>query len=167
MSVETSSVNNGLVKKTQVVQVSKTLPVWQSSESSYGDAEKESPVARNNSDINIGLLDFMNVEEFIKMLKIQTGENYGTLWNASSQLAMQLKASKSLLSVNSYMTMGKTKIEILEKLIESTKFTLGADQVYIFEYSAGSNSLIVSHSNIPLTLQQEIPLSNGTVEGMV
>ncbi len=158
---ETVSLDRKPNKKTQVVPVTKASG-WQSS----GDADaNDKGVVTPSTGFDIGMLDFMSVEDFTKMMKTQTKDNYGSLWGASSQMAAQLKASKSLLTMNSYMTMGKTKNEILEKLTESMKFTLGADHVYIFEYAATCNSLVLTHSDNIVALQQKIPVSDGSVEG--
>ena len=114
---------------------------------------------------NVNLLDFMNADEFVQIMRNKTEGNYNALWDASKSLAQQLKTSKSLLTVNSYMCMGKTKNEILEKLVDSLKFALNADHVYILEYVAHSNVLIVTHSDNIKSINQRIPVSDGGIEG--
>jgi len=162
------SVDRKATKKTQVVPVKPAgFSSWQSSESTIYDGENEAAVSRKMDGFNVGLLDFMSVPEFVQLMKTSTNCNYDALYGASSELALQLKASKSLLTLNSYMTMGKTKSEILEKLIESMRFTLAADHVYVYDFTSSDNSMVISHSdNIP-ALGKSVLLSQDSLESQV
>ena len=156
------------MKKVHIVPAKNST--WQSSvsvEAIANDNNDVDKMADSQKKFNVGLLDFMNADEFVQLMRNKTDGNYNALWDASKSLAQQLKTSKSLLTVNSYMCMGKTKNEILEKLVESLKFALTADHVYILEHLTHSNVLVVTHSDNIKAINQRIPVSDGGIEGNV
>ena len=146
-------------KKVQVVAVSTKNKSWHSIN---GEEEGSSPREEYAGEaFNVNLLDYMTGDEFIHLMKMKTENNYNALWKASKSLAMQLKASKAILTLNSYMSMGKSKAEVFDKLVESMKFTLLANYVYIYEHNRENNTLQVTHSNNIAALNQGIPISKG------
>ena len=153
-------------KKTHIISVNSENAAWQSSTQELSD-DVNDPIVNDAEKFNTGLLDYMNVDEFVHLMKNKTENNYDALWDASKALANQLKASKSLLSLNGYMCMGRTKNEIMEKLIDSMKFTLKADHVYVYEYLNHDNVLVVTHSDVVGSIHQKIPVcaTDGGIEG--
>ena len=129
---------------------------------------------QDNEIFDVNLLDYMNIDEFLILMKNKTDNNYDNLWVASRRLAMQVKASKAVLSLSSQLCAGKSQLEVLEKLVESMKFSLNADHVSILQYidnnneaSNGNSSggyLQVTHSDMVGIANHEIPSDKG-IEG--
>ena len=73
---------------------------------------------------DVNVLDYMNVEEFNDFMWNKTNNNYDLLWRMTKSLSLQVKASKALLSFSSKLCAGKRNIEVLDKFVESMKFSL-------------------------------------------
>ena len=149
-------------KKAQIVPVN-----YSPSDSSWLNvADNEKVPTGEGQGFDVNLLDYMGVEEFVNLMRNKTENDYDSLWSASRSLAMQVKTSKALLSLGSQLCAGKTKTEVLDKLIESMKFSLKADHVFIMEYVAAENSLRVTHSDCISANNHLIPRNIG-IEGEV
>jgi hypothetical protein len=149
-------------KRMQVIPVSPHNSSWMSLADEVEAPERcGSPTTEA---VNVNLIDYMTAEEFVQLMKMKTDNNYGSLWKASKALALQLKASKSILALNSYLVLGKSKNEVLDKLIGSMKYAINADHVYILEFSPECNNLQVSNSDNVSAIHQQIAINEG-VEG--
>jgi hypothetical protein len=150
-------------KKVQAIPVNSMNSAWQN----FVDEAESSPRGGSTASdsFNVNMLDYMTADDFVQLMKVKTDNNYNALWRASKILAMQLKASKSVLSLNSLMSTGKNKMDVIDKLCESVKYALKADFVYIFDIPGGEeNCLRVLHSNNVASINQRILISAG-IEG--
>lgn len=114
--------------------------------------------------VDVSMLDFMGIEEFLHILKSRTEHNSKELWKETCTLAVQLKASRELLSIGSNIFSNKSSNKILDRLVESTHIILGAERVYIMEMVPGSNELEVTHSRDDAVIGMRLPISDG-IEG--
>eukprot|EP01038_Epipyxis_sp_PR26KG_P011345 gene11345-15210_t len=125
------------------------------------DNNSESP-----STVDVSLLDLMGLEEFLSLLKNKTESNSKELWKASCSLAMQLKASRELLSISSTLFSQKSTKKILSRLVDATYTILNAERVHLMEIDKNSRELIVTHTHEENTIGYRIPVNKG-IEGDV
>ncbi len=157
-----------LGNKIPIITINSENISWQSpvdsgetsrSMSSTGDSH-----INDNGDAH--LLDFMTDEEFLQLIKNKTDNNYNALWKVSKSLTVQLQALKTILSANAYVHAGKRdRIDILDKIVDSMKYTLRADFIYVYEHSTDQNTLRVTHSNTISSINQHV-MVHETIEGI-
>jgi hypothetical protein len=118
----------------------------------------------NESAVDISLLDVMGIEEYLTLLKTKTDNNSKELWKASCTLAVQLKASRELLSIGSNLFSNKSNRKILDRLVESTYVILGAERVYLLEIDSTGRDLVVTHSKEEYSIGHRFAANRG-IEG--
>jgi hypothetical protein len=103
--------------------------------------------------VDVSLLDFMSIEEFLAILKAKTSDNNQALWKASCSLAYQLKGSRALLSLGSFLSSNEGSRNLFDRLIDTAQFVLNSDQIYLFELDPDdSDMFILSHTHTEATL---------------
>ena len=116
--------------------------------------------------IDIALLDVMGIEEWLFLLKGKTESNSKELWKETCLLALQLKASRELLSIGSNLFSNRAGGRVLDRLVEATRVILGAERVYLLEIDSTGKKLVVTHTHENLPKEnREIPISMG-IEGL-
>lgn len=115
--------------------------------------------------IDISLLDVMGIEEWLFLLKGKTENNSKELWKETCLLALQLKASRELLSIGSNLFSNRAGGRVLDRLVEATRVILGAERVYLMEIDPTGKKLVVTHTHENLPKEnREIPIGMG-IEG--
>lgn len=118
----------------------------------------------NESSVDASLLDVMGIEDYLSLLKNKTENNPKELWRETSLLAMQLKASRELLTIGSSLFSNSASRKILDRLIESSHVILNAERVYLLEIDPSGTELVVTYSRDQQAVGLRIPLSIG-IEG--
>ncbi len=118
----------------------------------------------NESLIDISLLDVMGIEEWLFLLKGKTENNSRELWKETCILALQLKASRELLSIGSNLFSNKSTRKMLDRLLDSTYVILGAERVYLLEIDQTGTDLVVTHTREENSVGLRIPVTQG-IEG--
>ncbi len=108
----------------------------------------------------------MGIEEWLFLLKGKTENNYKEVWKETCILALQLKASRDLLSIGSNLFSNKSNRKILDRLIDSTYVILGAERVYLLEIDQSGKDLVVTHTREDHSLGLRIPITQG-IEGKI
>jgi hypothetical protein len=107
--------------------------------------------------VDVSLLDFMSIEEFLAILKAKTSDNNQALWKASCALAYQLKGSRALLSLGSFLSSNEGARNVFERLLDTAQFVLNSDQIYLFELDPDDNSsFILSHTHTEAVLGMKL-----------
>lgn len=116
----------------------------------------------SDSLIDISLLDVMGIEEWLSLLKGKTESNSKELWKETCLLALQLKASRELLSIGSNLFSNRAGGRVLDRLVDATRVILGAERVYLLEIDPTGKKLVVTHTHENLPKEnREIPLGMG------
>lgn len=122
-------------------------------------------VTPNESSVDASLLDVMGLDEYLSLLKNKTENKPAELWKETSQLAMQLKASRELLAIGSSLYSNSASRKILDRLIESIHVILNAERVYLLEIDPSGTELVVTYSKDQEAVGLRISLNIG-IEGM-
>jgi hypothetical protein len=110
--------------------------------------------------VDISLLDFMGIEEFLSILKSKTENNNQALWKASCALASQLKGSRALLSLGSYLSSNEgAGTNILDRLVDTAFFILNAENICLLQLHTDGADLVVTHSRLESVLGVRIATS--------
>lgn len=128
--------------------------------------KKVMPVARPtetkansiNSDLtgDVSHLDFMGIEDFISITKEKIGCNDTQMWNAACDLAGQLKESRALLSLASYLSSNDGLMSIIDRLIDTAYLILNAENIYLLQIDP-NGELVVTHSRIEEAVGSKFP----------
>jgi GAF domain-containing protein len=102
---------------------------------------------KSENGVDISLLDFMGIEEFLSILKAKTENNNQALWKASCALAGQLKGSRALLSLGSYLSSNEGASHVLDRLTDTAFFILNAEHIFLFQLDGDGSNLVVTHSH--------------------
>ena len=114
----------------------------------------------NNIPVDISLLDFMGIEEFLAILKSKTANNNQALWTASCTLACQLKGSRALLSLGLYLSSNDGTMNVLDRLIDTAYFTLNAEHVFLLQLDKSDGRLVVTHTHADTAIGLRLNLSD-------
>lgn len=152
------------------------LPSFQGPNIKNGKKIKGLPVTlprieTNDSQLDMSLLDVMGIDDFLSLLKNKTDNSSKELWKETCALALQLKASRELLSIGSNLCSNKTNKSILDRLVESSYVILNADRVYLMELDSCGKNLVVTHSReknaIGLKISKDIGVEGDVVSRKV
>jgi hypothetical protein len=89
------------------------------------------------SDIDFSLLDYKSVDDFLYYTKSKS-----EFQDLSKHLAKQLKASRSLLSLSRFLTVGSSPREVINKIVESASAIIDAERVIFMEFDQDSGDLV-------------------------
>lgn len=117
----------------------------------------------DEASVDINILDY-DVEAFLSRLKKSSDGNSSHLWKDLVKVVYQLKASRELLSIGSHLFSNKTKVNFVDRLIESTHIILNAERVYVFEIDPTGRSLVLTHTKDKNVIGSKIPIEIG-IEG--
>lgn len=92
---------------------------------------------RAASDIDFSLLDYKSVDDFLYYT-----ESKSEFQDLSKHLAKQLKASRSLLSLSRFLTVGSSPREVINKIVESASAIVDAERVIFLEFDQESGDLV-------------------------
>ena len=101
----------------------------------------------NVKSVDISHLDFMGIEEFLSILKERTEGDDKSMRNASLGLAAQLKESRTLLSMASYLSSNDGVMNILDRLMDTAYFILNAENVYLLQLDSSSTDFVITHTH--------------------
>lgn len=121
-------------------------------------------IGSTESVLDIALLDVMDVEDYLSLVKNKTDSNWKDLWKETCLLVNQLKASRELLSIGSNLIGNKPTRKILDRLVEVTHIMLNAERVAVLELDPSGQDLVVTHSRDEKLIGMRVPSSNG-IEG--
>ena len=97
--------------------------------------------------VDCSQFDFMGIEEFLSISMEKSDKSDTVLWSASCVLRSQLKSSRALLSLRSYLSSYDQTISPLDRLIDTAHFILSAESIYILQLDANGIDLVVTHSH--------------------
>jgi GAF domain-containing protein len=123
-------------------------------------------IGATESVVEVSLLDVMDVEDFLQLVKSKTDSNWKELWKETCLVVNQLKAARELLSIGSNLIGNKPTRKILDRLVEVTHIMLNAERVVILELDPTGSELIVTHSREERLIGLRIPSTSG-IEGDV
>jgi GAF domain-containing protein len=123
-------------------------------------------IGATESVVEVSLLDVMDVEDFLQLVKSKTDSNWKELWKETCLVVNQLKAARELLSIGSNLIGSKPSRKILDRLVEVTHIMLNAERVVIMELDPTGSELIVTHSREERLIGLRIPSTLG-IEGDV
>lgn len=113
---------------------------------------------RNEAPVNISCLDFMGIEEFLTAIEQKSDCNNKLVRNASCDLASQLKESRALLSLASYLSSNYCASNILDRLMDTAYFILNAENVYLLQLDPTSSELVITHTRVEDAVGTKIPV---------
>lgn len=116
--------------------------------------------------VEVSLLDVMDVEDFLHLVKSKTDSNWKELWKETCLVVNQLKAARELLSIGSSLIGNKPSRKILDRLVEVSHIMLNAERVVIMEFDPAGTELVVTHSREERLIGLRIPSTSG-IEGDV
>ena len=131
--------------------------------------QKISPISSSQSGmktksdvVDLSLLDLMGFEEFLVMLKNRTENNNPALWRVSCALASQLKGSRELLSLGSYMSSNNKNVsKAFDRLIDTAYFLLNAEHVYLLQIDHEQmDHFVITHSRSTAVIGMKINISS-------
>lgn len=114
--------------------------------------------------VEVSLLDVMDVEDFLHLVKTKTDSNWKELWKETCLVVNQLKAARELLSIGSSLIGNKPTRKILDRLVEVSHIMLNAERVVVMELDPSGNELVVTHSREERLIGLRIPSQSG-IEG--
>lgn len=123
-------------------------------------------IESNETVVDAALLDVMGIDDFLSLLKSKTENNPRELWKETSTLALQLKASRELLSIGSSLYSSKVNRAILDRLIDSSHVILNAERVYLLEIDPTGTNLVVTYSKEERAIGRKFSLKEG-IEGTI
>lgn len=97
--------------------------------------------------VDFSRFDFMGIEEFLATLMEKSEKNDAALWRASCVLSTQLKNSRALLSLRSYLSSFDQTVSALDRLMDTAYFILNAENVYILLLDTNGTDLVVTHTH--------------------
>ena len=104
--------------------------------------------------------DFIGIEEFLSILMEKSDKSDTLLWSASCVLSSQLKSSRALLSLRSYLSSYDQTITPLDRLIDTAYFILSAENVYILQLDSNGTDLVVTHTHTDGAIGLRAPVSD-------
>jgi len=115
-----------------------------------------------NDVVDLSLLDMMGFEEFLVMLKNRTENNNPALWRVSCALAGQLKGSRELLSLGSYLSSNNNNLtKVFDRLIDTAYFLLNAEHVYLLQIDHEQmDHFVITHSRSTAAIGMKINISS-------
>ena len=115
-----------------------------------------------NDVVDLSLLDMMGLEEFLVMLKNRTENNNPALWRVSCALAGQLKGSRELLSLGSYLSSNNNNVtKVFDRLIDTAYFLLNAEHVYLLQMDHEQmDHFVITHSRSTAVIGMKINISS-------
>jgi hypothetical protein len=116
--------------------------------------------------VEVSLLDVMDVDDFLHLVKTKTDSNWKELWKETCLVVNQLKAARELLSIGSSLIGSKPSRKILDRLVEVSHIMLNAERVVIMEIDPTGSELVVTHSREERLIGLRIPSSSG-IEGKI
>lgn len=116
------------------------------------------------SNIDMSMLDVMNEQDFLSLLKGKTDGNWKELWKETCLIVQQLKASRELLSIGSGLIGAKSNRKILDRLVSVTRTLLEAERIAILEYEPATSELVVTHAHDESIYNIRLPINSG-IEG--
>lgn len=96
-----------------------------------------SPKLPRQPDLDFSLLDYKSVDDFLYLTKSKT-----EFQDLSKHLAKQLKASRSLLSMSRYLTVGNSPRDIIHKIIDTASAIIDAERVLFLEFDSEAGELV-------------------------
>ena len=90
-------------------------------------------------------LDFIGIEEFLVTLR---ESNDKVVQDATNNLLGQLKESRALLSLASYLSTNGGVLNVLERLMDTAYFILNAENVYLFRADSRNSDFIITNSHM-------------------
>ena len=118
--------------------IQKVLPVALST-----DAQSE--IVNTGQSVRSGHLDFIGIEEFLVTLR---ESNDKLIQDATNNLFGQLKESRALLSLASYLSSNGGVLNVLERLMDTAYFILNAENVYLLRADSKSTDFVISNSHL-------------------
>ena len=115
--------------------------------------------------VDFSRFDFMGIEEFLSTLMERTENTDPVLWRASCVLAAQLKGSRALLSLRSYLSSFDGTISDLDRLISTAYFIMNAENLYLLQLDPSGADFVVTHSRADTAIGIKISMddmSSGT-----
>jgi hypothetical protein len=107
------------------------------------------------SDIDFSLLDYKSVDDFLYYTKSKS-----EFQDLSKHLAKQLKASRSLLSLSKFLTVGSSPREIINKIVDSASAIIDAERVVFMEFDQDTGDLVylksLDNADSPLRVRDGI-----------
>jgi hypothetical protein len=102
------------------------------------------PLSNSNSthrgkslDPDFSLLDYKSVDDFLHYTRSKS-----EFQDLSKHLAKQLKASRSLLSMSRFLTVGTSPREIINQIVESASAVVDAERVVFLELEQDTGDLV-------------------------
>lgn len=108
--------------------------------------------------------DFMGIEEFLSTLTDQSKNDNLTAWRASNALANQLRGSRALLSLRSYLSTDGT-VSPFDRLVEMAYQILNAENFYLLQLDTDGTNLVVTHTRAVSAIGMKVSvgeISTGT-----
>ena len=98
-----------------------------------------SPRPSIDRDVDFSLLDYKSVEDFLHIHRSKS-DNHQVFTN----LARQLKASRSLVALTSSLTFNMSPQDILHRFVESAGAIIDAERVFLLAHDKESGDLVGS-----------------------
>lgn len=101
-------------------------------------------IESNESMLDVSLLDIMDKDEFLNLIKNKTGNNFNDLWKELVFIIDHLKASRELISIGSSILVQKSSDVILKRLLDVTRTLLRSEKIALIEYKNGNLNVVQS-----------------------
>lgn len=107
--------------------------------------DTQSEIVSTGLSVRSAHLDFIGIEEFLVTLR--EGDDK-LLQDATNNLFGQLKESRALLSLASYLSSDGGVLNVLERLMDTAYFILNAENVYLLRADSKSTDFTISNSHM-------------------
>jgi hypothetical protein len=98
--------------------------------------------------------DFIGIEEYLSNI------NDHATRRASFTLAVQLKKSRALLSLRSYLSSNDGKLSTFDRLVDMAHQVCCAENVFLLQEETSGVDLIVTHSHTNTAIGMKIPVAS-------
>lgn len=102
--------------------------------------------------------DFMGIEEFLTTLTDQSKNDNLTAWKASCALANQLRGSRALLSLRSYLSTDGT-VSPFDRLVEMAYQILNAENFYLLQLDTDGKDLVITHTHAVTAIGMKVTVA--------
>lgn len=111
--------------------------------------------------VDLSLLDFMTMDEFLLYLKGRTEANNNALWDSAVALAGQLKGSRALLSLGPYLSSNDGIMKVFDRLLDTAYVILKAEHVFLLQLDVDQTNFTVTHSRTDAAIGMRMGVASG------
>ena len=114
--------------------------------------------------VDFSRFNFMGIEEFLsnQMEKSESNNCSSALSKASGILSAQLKGSRAILSLRSYLSSIDGTISALDRLMDTAYFIISAENFYLLQLDSDGVDLVITHTQTDGAIGLRIPVGDIT-----